>query len=187
VLDACNARQSWIFEDLKPQASTGFRMKFLLEISAALLGYAFAGWILVLIYVAFQWLTQMTDVTCAYTWIREADKCHPIFNIRNRSDCRTYTLAEISYSNGPDGMVRFDSMSLMGKELGPGSSNDFWKVAPIKCTSSIADCLELHVSVHLQTGSALWLDDRAPVRGRQMLRHLALAMRALMDSVPKDE
>jgi hypothetical protein len=137
-------------------------VKILTEIVAGFLSYVFVGWVFVLFYLAIQWLMQATDVTAACSWSRDGKNCHPNFNIRNRSKSKTYLLANIVYSNGADKLVWFDNKSLMGKELKPGSINEFNEVAPVKITSSISECLQLHVAVRLQTGRPLWLEGQGP-------------------------
>lgn len=137
-------------------------MKIWAEIVAGFLSYVFVGWVFVLLYLAIQWLMQTTDVTAACNWSREGKNCHPNFSIRNRSRSKTYLLANIAYSNGADRLVWFDNKSLMGKELKPGSINEFSEVAPVKIASSISECLQLHVAVRLQTGRPLWLEGQGP-------------------------
>lgn len=157
-------------------------MKFWLEVVAAFLGYALAGWIFVLFYLALQWFLQATDLTIGYNWSREGTSCHPIFEIRNRSKSRTYRLAGIEYSNGKDRLVWFDNKSLMGKELQPGTTIEFPDVAPLRNNTSISECLKLRVAVRLQSGKRLWLRrERHAQMAMESLRQAAFKLRDFID------
>lgn len=136
-------------------------MKLWLEtLGAGFLSYVFVGWVFVLVYLAVLRFLQATDVTISCNWIRKGTICHPVFEIRNRSKSKTYVLAKIEYSNGSDRLAWFDNKSLVGKELKPGSFNEFADIAPVRNTSSIAECMQLKVAVRLQTGRKLWLPGR---------------------------
>jgi hypothetical protein len=137
-------------------------MKFLLEFTASFLVFVIVSLAFAIFYIAFQWFLQATDVTADCNWSREGTSCHPNFDIRNRSKSKTYLLANIAYSNGADQLVWFDNKSLMGKELLPGSFNDFQDVAPVRNSSVISECLEFQVTVRLQSGRELWLEGQGP-------------------------
>jgi hypothetical protein len=137
-------------------------MTLWLEMSTAFLGYVIVGSVFVLLYMGMQWFFQATDVTVSYDWSRDGDKCHANFKIINRSTTRTYLLANIAYSNGKDRLVWFDNRSLMGKELKPRTVNEFQDVAPVKNCSSMSECMQLRVTVRLQSGRKLWLRDQKP-------------------------
>jgi hypothetical protein len=147
-------------------------------LGAGFVGYVFAGWVFVLIYLAIQWFMQATDITISYNWIRVGGICHPVFEIRNRSKSKTYMLAKIEYSNGPDRLAWFDNKSLMGKVLKPGSINQFEEIAPVRNTSSIAECMQLRVAVRLQTGRKLWI----PGRNNARVHNAAIRFREFLDA-----
>jgi hypothetical protein len=158
-------------------------MKFWLELMAGFLGYVFVGWVFALLYIALQWFLQATDVTVACNWSREGTSCHPNFDIRNRSKSKTYLLANIAYSNGADRLVWYDNKSLMGKELRPGSINDFQEVAPVKNSSTISECLRLQVTVRLQTGRKLWLDCQGPEQPvKDRIQRAAFRLRSFIEN-----
>jgi hypothetical protein len=157
-------------------------MIFWLEMMAAVLGYMCAGSLLLLSYFAFRWFIQATDVIGACTWAREGDRCHPIFEFRNRSKSGTFLLAEVTYSSAAGGFAWFDSNSLMGKELRPQTVNDFWKIAPVRCGNSIPECLRLQVTVRLQTGRALWIENQPSAqRATDKLQRAALSLRDFIE------
>ena len=154
-------------------------MMFWLErVGAGFLSYVFIGWGFLLIYLAIQWFLQATDVVISYDWTRKGATCRPTFSIRNRSRSRTYLLAKIEYSNGPDKLAWFDNQSLMGKELTPGSCNEFTDIAPVRNTSSIAECMQLRVAIRLQNGRKLWLSAQTFTA----LQRAAIRLRDFVDS-----
>jgi hypothetical protein len=135
-------------------------MTLWLEMSTAFLVYVIVGSVFVLLYLALQWFFQATDVTVSYDWSRDDSVCHANFKVINRSAKRTYSLANIAYSNGKDRLVWFDNKSLMGKVLKPRSITEFRDVAPVKNCASISECMQLRVTVRLQSGRKLWLRDQ---------------------------
>ena len=132
------------------------------EIAAGFLGNVFAGVLFVILYVVIQWFLQVTDITISYGWSFEGTNFHPNFDLRNRSKSRTYLLANIAYTNGKDAPTWADNTSLWGRELKPGSMNEFREVAPVKNVSSLSECMQLQVTVRLQTGRKFWLKGRGP-------------------------
>jgi hypothetical protein len=137
-------------------------MRFLLELTASFLVFVIVGLAFALLYMALQWFLQATDVTAACNWSREGTSCHLNLDIRNHSKSRTYLLGNIAYTNGTDRLVWFDNKSLMGKELLPGSINDFQNVAPVRNSSTISECLGFQVTLRLKSGRKLWLDGQGP-------------------------
>ena len=158
-------------------------MKFWLEVLAGFLVYALVGWAFVLFYMALRWFWQATDVTLSYNWSKEGTRCHPIFEIRNRSKTKTYLLANIEYSNGSDHLVWFDNKSLMGKELRPESVLQFEEVAPLRNSSTMDECLQLCVAVRLQTGRRLKLcSDEHAQRAIEAAQGVAFRLRDRIDA-----
>lgn len=136
-----------------------------------------------MVYLAVQWFLQATDVTMDYNWSRSGNLCHPNFELRNRSTSRSYLITKIAYTNGADGLVWFDARSLMGKELGPKTLNEFQLVAPLRSCSRISECMELQVRVRLQTGRELWLGSPQPGHsGMELIQRAASRLRAWLDN-----
>ena len=157
-------------------------MKVLLELTASFLVFVIVVLVFAIFYIVLQWFLQATDVTVDYNWSREGTSCHVNFDIRNHSKSRTYVLATISYSNGADRLVWFDNKSLMGKELPPGSINDFHDVAPVRNSSAISECLELQVTVRLQAGKRLWLEGQEPRQPvDEIIHRWALQLRGFIE------
>jgi hypothetical protein len=154
----------------------------MLEIAAAFLGYALIGWLLALLYLALQWFVRATDISVNFDWSREGSRCHPNFEIRNRSRSRSYRLANIAYINSSDGLIWFDHQSIMGKELTPRSTHRFVEVSPVRNSSVISDCLRLQVALTLHTGRMLWLNSQRPSKPfTDWLRRTAFKLRNLVD------
>jgi hypothetical protein len=157
-------------------------MRFWLEILAGFLCYAFIGWIFVLFYLAIQWFMQATDITVDCSWNRDGGKCHPDFEFQNRSMSKTYLLSSITYSRGSDKLVWFDRKSLMGKELKPRSVQEFHEVAPVKNTDSIAECLQFQITLRMQSGRTIRLEDeRTGVDAPDGLQRTAYKVRDLIE------
>jgi hypothetical protein len=153
-----------------------------IEIATAFLAYVFVGWVFVLVYLAFQWFMQATDVTMEYNWTRVGDLCHPNFELRNRSSSRTYLVTKIAYRNGADGLVWFDARSLLGKELKPRTINEFSHVAPVRNCTRISECMELQIRVRLQTGRDLWQEMQQPGQlGMGRIQRAAFRLRAWIE------
>ena len=154
-----------------------------IEIATAFLVYVFVGWVFVILYLAFQWFLQTTDVTLDCNWSRDGNLCHPHFELRNRSQSRTYLVTKIAYRNSTDGLVWFDAKSLMGKELKPRTINEFHKIAPVRNCSTISECLQLQIRIRLQTGRDLWLETEEPGNaGIGRLQRIAYRVRAWFEN-----
>lgn len=154
-----------------------------IEIATAFLVYIFVGWLFVILYLAFQWFLQTTDVTMSYNWSRVGSLCHPNLELRNRSESRTYLVTKIAYRSATDGLVWFDAKSLMGKELGPRTINEFHKIAPVRNCSSISECMELQIRIRLQTGRDLRLETHQPGQiGMGRIQQSAYRLRAWLEN-----
>ena len=142
-------------------------MTFWQEVLAGFFGNIFAGFLLVILYVIIQWFLHATDVKIGYNWGFKGSAFHPQFDIRNRSASKTYFVASIVYTTGKGKigkgktLVGIDNKSLWGKELKPGTINHF-DAGPVKGIHSLADCIEVEVSVRLQTGRIFWLKGQGP-------------------------
>ena len=139
-------------------------MTFWDEVLAILLGDILASLLLIGLYVAIQWFLRATDVTVAYNWSFTSPNFHPNFDIRNRSESRTYLLANIAYTRN-DGIeiVWFDNDSIWDQELRPGSirGREF-KVAPVRGIVTAKEALGLEITVRLQDGRTFWLRGVGP-------------------------
>jgi hypothetical protein len=132
-------------------------MGFWAEVFAIFVGDVFASILLILLYVVIQWFLRATDVTVSYNWGWKGTDFQPNFDIRNRSGSRTYLLANIAYrkNKGKD-VLFFDNRSVWGEKLEPGSINTP-NVAAVPKLTSLAECLDVGVSVYLQNGRQFWL------------------------------
>jgi hypothetical protein len=162
-------------------------MTFWLEVAAGFLGNVFAGVLFIGFYLVIQWFLAATDVTIGYGWNFEGRNFHPNFDLRNRSKSRTYLLANIVYTNGKDASIWADNKSLWGRELKPGSMNEFREVAPVKNVSSLSECMQLQVTVYLQTGRRFWLKGRGPGQPGELvigrIQRMAFRLRDLIERV----
>jgi hypothetical protein len=138
-------------------------MTFWPEVLAIFLGDIFASVLLVLLYAMVQWFLRVTDVTVSYNWGFEGTDFHPNLVIRNRSGSKSYLLANIAYRrNEGKEIVHFDNRSLWGRKLEPGSMSFPEKVAPVPRVTSMAECLNVGVTVYLQDGRRFWLKGQGP-------------------------
>jgi hypothetical protein len=135
-------------------------MPFWIEVLVGLVANVLGGTVLVAFYVIIQWFLHATDVTISYGWRFEGPNFHPSFDIRNRSISKTYFLANVVYTKGKI-IVDIDNKSLWGKELKPGTI-EFLEVTPVKGITSLSDCLEVEISVRLQSGRRFWLKGQGP-------------------------
>ena len=139
-------------------------MTFWDEVLAIFLGDMLASLLLIALYVAIQWFLRASDVTVAYNWSCRDKDCSPNFDIRNRSNSRTYLLANIAYTkNGGMEVVWIDNDSIWDEELKPGSirGREF-KIAPVKGITTPQQAIGLEVTVRLQNGRAFWLKGIGP-------------------------
>src|ERR1017187_8081213 len=142
-------------------------MPFWCEVLAGFLANMFAGVVLVLFYVGFQWFLQATDVPVSYNWSWEGTEGHPNFDIRNRSKSKTYFLATIEYRTANRVTpLDVDNVSLWGKRLEPGtiSKFNFNEVKPVKRLTLLPQLMDaaaqlqgIEIVVSLQTGRKFWL------------------------------
>jgi hypothetical protein len=97
-----------------------------------------------------RWFLLRTDVMVSYNWAYEGRNFHPSFDIRNRSSSRTYVLGNIKYTkNNGQEIVGFDNKSFSGHEMKPGTIH-YLEVAPVPNVHSLAECLQVEVTVRLQ-------------------------------------
>ncbi|HXX18787.1 MAG TPA: hypothetical protein VEJ46_05250 [Candidatus Acidoferrum sp.] len=138
-------------------------MTFWAEVLANFLGAVFAGSLFVLLYRLVLWFLRATDVIVGYNWSWEGTQFHPNFDIRNRSWTKQYLLANIAYTrnNGKE-VVWFDNKSIWDAVLPPSSIRHFDNVAPVPKITSRSQCLELEITVRLQTGRLFWLKGQGP-------------------------
>ena len=100
---------------------------------------------------AYRWFLLKTDVLVGYGWKCDGiSGCYPRFDIRNRSESKTYVLGNIAYtrSNGKE-IVAIDNKSIWGKELKPGTIThlDGASVPSITC---LQQCPAIEVRIRLQ-------------------------------------
>ncbi|MFZ3265185.1 MAG: hypothetical protein WA172_14370 [Terriglobales bacterium] len=111
-----------------------------------------AGAFTALIFV-YRWFLLKTDVEVAYNWSWQGINFYPNFDLRNRSGSKTYVLANIAYTrNKGKEIITFDNKSLWGRELKPGTITLPEQVAPVPKVNSMAACLEVEVTIRLQSG-----------------------------------
>jgi len=120
------------------------------------LGGVAAAIVVVACYVGIQWFLRITDLTLGYNWIFDGgkDNAHnfrPSFDIRNRSQSRSYKLANIAYTRGRK-LCGIDNKSVWGESLEPGSIEFLDKIAPVPAINDLADSLQVEVTVRLQNG-----------------------------------
>ena len=153
-------------------------MTFWAEVLAIFIGDVLASALLILLYAMIQWFLRTTDITIGYGWKWEGTNFHPSFDIRNRSNSRSYLLANIAYTrdNGKD-VVFFDNKSIWGKELRPGSIT-YLEVSPVPNITSIPLCTGVEVTIRLQTGRQFWLTGTGPGQLRMgWTQKIAFSMR----------
>lgn len=143
-----------------------FTMTFWLEVAAGFLSNIFAGVLLVVFYVAIQWFLQVTDITIGYNWrfdgtLDNPRNLRPNFDIRNLSRSRTYVLSSIAYLKDKRPVAPFDSKSVWGVELKPGSI-EFREAAPVASFTSLDQCMKTEVHVRLQGKRLFWLQGVGP-------------------------
>lgn len=145
-------------------------MNFWTEVFAIFIGDVFASALLFLLYAMTQWFLRATDITIGYGWHWEGMNFYPSFDIRNRSNSKSYLLGNIAYTrnNGKD-VVFFDNKSVWGKELRPGSIT-YLEGNPVPAITSIALCTGVEVTVRLQTGRLFWLKGTGP--GQMRMGHI---------------
>ena len=134
-------------------------MTFWDEVLAIFIGDVLASVLLIGLYVMIQWFLRATDVKVAYNWSFIGPNFYPNFDIRNRSESRTYLLANIAYTkNDGRDKVWFDNDSIWDEELRPGSIRGRkFKIAPVKGITTPQEAMGLEVTVRLQNGRAFWL------------------------------
>ncbi len=158
-------------------------MGFWINTLSNFLGSLAAGMFIVLFYIGIQWFLAATDITVAYNWSFDGStdvpkNIRPNIEIRNRSQSRTYRLANIAYTLR-NSVHAFDNQSLWGKELQPGSIHSFPEVSSIPGLSSLDDCFEMRVEVRLQNGRVFWLQGQGPGQLRMSrFQRLAFELRA---------
>jgi len=137
-------------------------MTFWEEVSAIFVGDIFASLLIIVLYAIFQWFLRVTDVTVGYGWKWEGPNFRPSLDIRNRSSSKTYFLGNIAYTrkNGKE-VVDMDNRSSWGKELRPGSIT-YLEANTIPGITTLPQCLEVEVTVRLQTGRLFWLKGQGP-------------------------
>lgn len=145
-------------------------MTFWQEVLSGFLGDLFAGFALVLGYVAVQWFLRVTDITIGYGWkfdgtMDRPTNIRPAFDIRNLSRTRTYSLSNIAYLRNKRPVASFDNQSLWGAELGPGKIL-FLEAAPVSQFNSLADAQAAEVHVRLQGKRLFWLKGIGPGAAR---------------------
>jgi hypothetical protein len=141
-------------------------MGFWHEVTAGFLGNVFAGVLLVAFYVGIQWFLQVTDITIGYSWVFDGTpdqpfNMRPSFDMRNLSRSKTYIISNVAYLKGKQPVAPFDSKSVWGRELRPGSIA-FFEAAPIKGLTSLAECIQIEVHVRLQGKRLFWLKGSGP-------------------------
>ena len=93
-------------------------MTFWDEVLAIFIGDVLASVLLIGLYVMIQWFLRATDVKVAYNWSFIGPNFYPNFDIRNRSESRTYLLANIAYTkNDGRDKVWFDNDSIWDSPL----------------------------------------------------------------------
>jgi hypothetical protein len=141
-------------------------MRFWQEVVAGFLGNIFAGFVLVILYVAIQWFLQATDITigCNWSWDgpqENPQNLRPNFDIRNLSRSRTYVLSNVAYLKDGRPIAPFDNKSVWGRELKPGSIA-FVEAAPVVSFTSLQECMNAEVHVRLQGKRLFWLQGTGP-------------------------
>jgi hypothetical protein len=71
----------------------------------------------------------------------------------------------------------------MGKELKPRSIHEFHEVAPVKNTDSIAECLQFQITLRMQSGRTIRLEDeRTGIIAPDSLQRTAFKVRDMIES-----
>ena len=141
-------------------------MRFWAEVGADFLANVFAGVLLVIFYIVIQWFLAATDVVVAYNWRFDGTSdsprnIRPGFDIRNRSQSKTYFLANVAYRKDKQPVDPFDNKSLWGRELKPGTIQVL-EAAPVAGLNSLAQCAGMEVHMCLQNGRTFWLKGAGP-------------------------
>jgi hypothetical protein len=105
----------------------------------------------------------------------------PHFDIRNRSQSKSYRLGNIAYSR--KGQPHwFDNQALWGKVLEPRSIHNEFEGAPVQRVSSLSDAIDLEVTIKLQSGRAFWMRGQGPgQQGRGRFRRALFWMREKLE------
>jgi hypothetical protein len=141
-------------------------MGFWREVLAGFLGNIAAAVVVVVCYIAVQWFLGATDIKIGYTWAFDGGpggptNIRPCFEVRNRSRSKTYVLANVAYFRGGEPAAPFDSVSLWGKEMKPGSIQSI-EAAPLRGVTTLKQCEGIEVHIRLQTGRMFWLKGKGP-------------------------
>jgi hypothetical protein len=150
------------------------------------LGGIGAGIFFLLGYLIIQWFLKATDLVVSYNWSYRSEAgafyAWPNFDIRNRSQSRTYRIANIAYSK--QGKPHwFDNKALWGFVLEPGSIHNEVSGSPVARITSLQDALDLEVTVTLQTGRRFWLRGQGPGQmGKGRIRRALFALRSRLES-----
>ena len=108
-----------------------------------------AGVLSVLLF-GFRWYLLKTDISVNYNWKWQGTQFWPSFDIRNRSNSRTYFLANVAYTRSEGNEVLwFDNTSLGNRELKPGTITHL-ETAPVPHINSMQDCLGVEVRIRSQ-------------------------------------
>jgi hypothetical protein len=120
----------------------------------SILSYISAAGVFSVVAFTYHWFLLKTDVMVAYNWSWQGTNFYPNFDLRNQSGSKTYVLGNIAYTrNNGKQVISFDNKSLWGQELKPGTIAHL-SAAPVPTVNSMADCLEVEVTVRLQNSRA---------------------------------
>ena len=161
-------------------------MSFLQTTWSNVLGGIGAGLFFLLWYIIIHWFLKATDLIISYNWSYKSESgvfyAWPNFDIRNRSQSKTYRIANIAYTK--HGQPHwFDNNALWGFELDPGSIHNEVSGNPVARITSLQDALDLEVTMTLQTGRRFWLRGQGPGQmGRGRIRRAAFALTSKLES-----
>jgi hypothetical protein len=148
------------------------------------LGGIGAGLFFLFCYLAIQWFLRATDLVVAYNWqfaTRDGVPVFwPAFDIRNRSRSKSYRLANIAYTR--DGkMFWVENKSLMDKVIEPASMN-FIEGLPVRGIHTLADAIQLEVTIRDQSKRSFWLRGQGPgQQGKSLARRIAFKVRDTLE------